>query len=943
MCAVKAEMSRPRSDDARTPVRGREVELATLVDHLGQLASGTGTIVVVEGDAGVGKSALLKEVAGLARRMSIRVGSAVADPDDRVVHLAALMRALFDGPTPLLERAALSETLASPEQRYWLLQRLEAMLERAALEQPVLVCLDDVHWADAGTAAALRTLPARLMRVPIAWIVALRPGPSARQLGSAIEGLESAGAAKVVLGPLDQAGVAQVTADILAGQPDRGLLEMAAGAGGHPALLVELIAGLRDDALVYIESGRAELVESRLPRRVSDGMRGWLERMSERARQVGMVSAALGRSFSVDDVAAMLDQSVAVLLAPVQELIDVGMLTEREDRLAFRHDLTRDAVRASSPRSVSRALDRQAAAVLLAAGALPIEVATQIAESAEPGDELAITTLSKAAEALGTSDPLAAAELSQRALQLAPGQHPLRGPLVAATAVWLHAAARGEEAKTFADAALRAVLPPEQEAIVRLGVAGMFAISNDVRAEASREALALPDLSDVLRARHLAFLFHNLMSAGRLDDAHAVHDEATTAVMASRDVAGRFVLELAGSGLAYAEGRFGTALELIERALRTGLEVHDDTRRLLTRQWRCDVLTVVDRLDESLQLSTENVAVAERDRQGWAHNVFETGRGRLLLQMGQLADASIVLEGHIAPDKADQIVSVLDAAGVAALGQVALHRGDPRLARQATEIAQVMFGQSAPSVRRHAVWFLALQAMADGDPQGAHRWLCALGDDERTSILPRFPMDTADEARLLKIALATDDHELAAVAAAAAQQRTRLNPEVRSVAAAAAHTNGLLTHSCDDLAQAVELYQGGGRPLALAAALEDLGIATVDAGESQPGVDVFSKALVLYTDAGAARDAGRVRARLRELGVRRRLVSLPRPPSGWAAMTDAELAVARLVAQGYTNREVAERLFVSRHTVSGHLRSVFTKLDVNSRVELTRLAALHDS
>ena len=129
------------------------------MDHLGQLASGTGTIVVVEGDAGVGKSALLKEVAGLARRMSIRVRSAVADPDDRVVHLAALMRALFDGPTPLLERAALSETLASPEQRYWLLQRLEAMLERAALEQPVLVCLDDVHWADAGTAAALRTLP----------------------------------------------------------------------------------------------------------------------------------------------------------------------------------------------------------------------------------------------------------------------------------------------------------------------------------------------------------------------------------------------------------------------------------------------------------------------------------------------------------------------------------------------------------------------------------------------------------------------------------------------------------------------------------------------------------------------------------------------------------------------------------------------------------------
>jgi DNA-binding CsgD family transcriptional regulator len=936
-------MTRPRSDDARAPLRGREVELANLVDHLEQLASGTGTIVVVEGDAGVGKSALLGEVAAIARRMSIRVGSAVADPGDRLVHLGALMEALFDGPTPLLERAELAEALAWPEQRYWLLRRLEALLERAALEQPVLVCLDDAQWSDGGTAAALRTLPARLATVPIAWIVALRPGPRSRELRSAIEDLERAGADRIVLGPLDQAGVTQVTADILVAEPDGELLVVAAGAGGNPALLVELIGGLREEALVRVESGRAELVQSQLPRRVSDSVRRRLDRVSESARQVAMVAAALGRSFSLDDVAAMLDQSAAVLLTPVQELIDVGMLTEREDQLAFRHDLAREAVRASAPRSLSRALDRQAAAVLLAAGALPLDVATQLAASAEPGDEVAITTLSKAAETLGASDPLAAAELSQRALQLTPGQHPLRGPLVAATAVWLHAAARGEEAKTFADAALRAVLPPEQEAIVRLGVAGMFAISHDLRAEVSREALALPDLSDDLRARHLAFLFHNLMSAGRLADAHAVSDEATSAVMASRDVAGRFVVELTESGLAYAEGRFGPALELTERALRTGLEVRDDTRRLLARQWRCEVLTVVDRLDESLQLATENVVVAQRDRQGWAHNVFENGRGRLLLQMGRLAEASVVLEARFTPDRSDEFVTVVDAAGVAALGQIALHRGDPRLARHSTEIAQVMFGQSAPSVRRHAVWFLALQAMADGDPHGAHRWLCAVGDDERTSILPRFPMDAADEARLLHIALAAGDHELAAVAAAAAQQRAHLNPEVRSVVAAAAHVTGLLTHSRDDLAEAVELYEGGGRPLALAAALEDLGIVTVDAGDSQQGVDVFGRALVLYTDAGAARDARRVRARLRGLGVRRRLVSASRPQSGWAAMTDSELGVARLVAQGYTNREVAERLFVSRHTVSGHLRSVFAKLDVNSRVELTRLAALHDS
>ena len=106
-------------------------------------------------------------------------------------------------------------------------------------------------------------------------------------------------------------------------------------------------------------------------------------------------------------------------------------------------------------------------------------------------------------------------------------------------------------------------------------------------------------------------------------------------------------------------------------------------------------------------------------------------------------------------------------------------------------------------------------------------------------------------------------------------------------------------------------------------------------------MEVFGRALEVYVQAGAAWDAGRVRGRLRALGVRRRLVTAQRPGRGWASMTDSELAVTKLVAQGLTNREVAERLFVSQHTVSGHLRHVFEKLDINSRVELTRLVSVH--
>ena len=923
-------------------VRGRDAELTVLGQHLDRVLSGVGSVVLVEGGAGMGKSRLLGEVAAMARRLSIRVGSGVADPADTVVQLSVLMEALFEGPSPVLARTALGDAHASPEQRYWLLQDLEALLEGAALTGPLLVCLDDVQWADSGTAAALRALPTRLATVPIGWVIALRPAQGSPQVRSAVEFLEGQGAAKITLGPLDQAGVAQMAADVLGAEPDNELLKMTERPAGSPFLLVELLSGLREEGLVHVESGRAELVEWRLPHRVSQSMRLRLERMSDSARQVATVAAALGRRFSLDDVAAMLNVSPSELLTPVDELIHADLLAEYDGRLMFGHDLTLEAVRASVPVSVRRSLDRQAASVLLAGGALPVEVATQLAESAEPGDEVAITTLLKAAEALGTTDPGAAADLGQRALDLAPRRHPLRGPLVAQTAVWLHAAGRGEEAKAFADTALHQAFPPEQEAEVRLSIAGMFAISSDVRAEECRQALALPGLPAHLRARHLALLFHNLVTAGRRDDARAMLEEVTVAVRTSDDVAGQFALGAGRIRPHVRRRRFPRSTPKVETALRTGLRTSDDTRGHLTYQWRCDLLTMVDRLEESLQMSTEAVASAQRDRQGWALSIFETGRGRQLLQMGRLADAAAVLEGQFTVDMAPQIVSVLDAAGVVALGRVAIHVGDPALRRQAREIAQVMLGQSAPSVRRHAAWLLASQEMADGDAAGAHAWLRALGEEERMSIVPLFPMDVADEARLIHIALAAHDDELAAHAADAAQCRAQLNPQIRSIAAAAAHAKGLLDRNRKDLAEAVALYEGGPRPLACAAALEDLGVATVDEGDTNEAVAVFGRALELYAQAGAAWDAGRVRGRLRALGVRRRLVAAQRPGKGWAAMTDSELAVAQLVAQGLTNREVAERLFVSQHTVSGHLRHVYAKLDVNSRVELTRLVGVHD-
>jgi DNA-binding CsgD family transcriptional regulator len=146
-----------------------------------------------------------------------------------------------------------------------------------------------------------------------------------------------------------------------------------------------------------------------------------------------------------------------------------------------------------------------------------------------------------------------------------------------------------------------------------------------------------------------------------------------------------------------------------------------------------------------------------------------------------------------------------------------------------------------------------------------------------------------------------------------------------------------------ELSDAVRLFERSPRSLALASAWEDLGVAQQRHGTAEAGIDALTQALILFARAGATRDAARLRGRLRALGIRRRVTTTDKPATGWASMTKSELGVAQLVVNGLTNREIADRLFVSPHTVNTHLRHVFAKLEVNSRVDLTRLATERDS
>jgi DNA-binding CsgD family transcriptional regulator len=190
---------------------------------------------------------------------------------------------------------------------------------------------------------------------------------------------------------------------------------------------------------------------------------------------------------------------------------------------------------------------------------------------------------------------------------------------------------------------------------------------------------------------------------------------------------------------------------------------------------------------------------------------------------------------------------------------------------------------------------------------------------------------------LVRGALADGDRDRAAALASQTQRLATTTPDNPDVAAAAAHARGLIDQDPAVLQRAADRYAAA---LTRAGALEDAGNAWAGQGDPGRATPLLSQAYALYEELGDADDLARVRSSLRAAGTRlRHWAYADRPAFGWDSLTDTERRVTDLVAQGLSNRQVANRVFLSTHTVAFHLRHIFWKLGITSRVQLARIAA----
>jgi DNA-binding CsgD family transcriptional regulator len=933
---------------------GRESELATLARLVKEAAAGRGGSVLVEGEPGIGKSSLVREALGEAANVGCQVFWGVGDELSQALPLLPLIEALgVRQPSANPRRNTILGLLRGEvtadrgiDVTAALAEQLLALVGEQCAVRPTVLVIDDLQWADQASIMLWGRLARLALDLPLLLVGMMRPVPQRDDLLALRRVVGEA--ARLQLTGLTGSAVAELVASLVGGVPDERLLRLADGAAGNPLYITEMVAALtRSSSVTITGAGSAELTNGSAPSSLSAAIADRLGFVPGPVRGVLRAAALLGVDFVVPDLAIVLGRGVADLVCPLDEARAAGVLTESSGGMAFRHPLIRAALYEEMPAPVRAAWHRDAGRALAEAGAPADRVARQLLRAvggggmAGPMDEWMLSWLARTADLLVGQAPQVAAELLREAIESDAVGSVHYDRLVSRLADALYRVGDTARAEQVANQALAQVAEPDVLVDLHWTLAQCRILTGqpDESLATLNRALDTPGISARHRARLFVLGARTYSSHGELEKAGQL---ATTALQAATEGADNWAIAWALHVLTIVttmQGQMADALPLFDRALAvTESDPALTDLQLLLQINMAMTLASLDQYERAFGAARQGERLARQLGAVVRLAQAQTALGQLSFDTGRWDDfdtgrwdeAVAEVETAAWPEHA----AACNDLGIAAV--ICFHRGDLIAARR-------HLASAAPRAERMGNRVngpLALARSLDLEEAGLLPDALAVltaGFADNTEELEEIEDLLADAVRLaMRIGDIGTAQSLTGHAAALAAES-----EIPHRQANALYCRGLLDHDASSLLTAAERYDQASRPLLRAQALEAAAGEFIRSGDRGQARAAFTRAVDVYGSLGAVADVARLQADFRAYGIRRGPHAKHRQArSGWDSLTPTETKIAALVEAGLSNPEIAAKLLLSRRTIATHVSHILKKLDVHSRTDIAREAAL---